>query len=95
VLEQEPHAGSSAAVVLDLAQAGVKFLETRTTTGTAQHVDRDCLIESIALDNALNHAVWNNSYQTTNDINFGALLKGPTAQGNNPRQVQLSATLRW
>jgi len=50
VLEQEPHAGSSAAVVLDLAQAGVKFLETRTTTGTAQHVDGDCLIESIALD---------------------------------------------
>ena len=45
--------------------------------------------------NALNHAVWNNNYQTTNDINFGALLKGPTAQGNNPRQVQLSATLRW
>jgi hypothetical protein len=50
VLEQEPHAGSSAAVVLDLAQAGVKSLETRTTTGTAQHVDGDCLIESIALD---------------------------------------------
>lgn len=45
--------------------------------------------------NALNHAVWNNSYQTTNDINFGTIQKGPTAQGNNPRQVQLSATLRW
>jgi hypothetical protein len=37
-------------VVLDLAQAGVKFLETRTTTGRAQHVDGDCLIESIAFD---------------------------------------------
>jgi hypothetical protein len=45
--------------------------------------------------NVLNHAVWNNSYQTTNDINFGALLKGPTAQGNNPRQVQLSATVHF
>src|SRR5260370_13360538 len=50
VLEQAPHAGSSAVVVLDLAQAGVKFLETRTAKGTAQHVDGDCLIESIALD---------------------------------------------
>lgn len=50
VLEQESHAGSSAAVVLDLAQAGVKFLETRTTTGATQHVDGDCLIESIAFD---------------------------------------------
>jgi hypothetical protein len=45
--------------------------------------------------NVLNHAVWSNNYQTTNDINFGALLKGPTGQGNNPRQVQLSATLRF
>lgn len=45
--------------------------------------------------NVTNHPVWNNSYQTTNDINFGTIQKGPTAQGNNPRQVQLSATLRW
>jgi len=45
--------------------------------------------------NAINHAVWNNNYQTTNDINFGTILKGPTAQGNNPRQVQLSATFRF
>jgi hypothetical protein len=45
--------------------------------------------------NTLNHAVWNNNYQATNDINFGGLLKGPTAQGNNPRQIQLSATLRF
>jgi hypothetical protein len=36
VLEQEPHAASSAGAVLDLAQAGVKFLETPTTTGEAQ-----------------------------------------------------------
>jgi hypothetical protein len=50
VLEQEPHAGSSAAVILDLAQAGVKFLETRTSKATAQHVDGDRLIDSIALD---------------------------------------------
>lgn len=53
------------------------------------------LILKIDAFNALNHAVWNNSYQTTNDANFGALLKGPTAQGNQPRQVQLSATVRW
>jgi hypothetical protein len=45
--------------------------------------------------NVINHPVWNNNYQTTNDINFGTIQKGPTAQGNNPRQVQLSATLRW
>lgn len=45
--------------------------------------------------NALNHAVWNNNYQTSNDVNFGALLKGPTGQGNQPRQVQISATVRF
>ncbi len=53
------------------------------------------LILKVDAFNALNHAVWNNDYQTTNDVNFGALLKGPTGQGNNPRQVQLSASLRW
>lgn len=53
------------------------------------------LILKVDAFNALNHAVWNNNYQTTNDSNFGALLKGPTAQGNQPRQVQLSATVRW
>ncbi|WP_187143351.1 carboxypeptidase-like regulatory domain-containing protein [Terriglobus albidus] len=53
------------------------------------------LIFKVDAFNALNHAVWNNSYQTTNDANFGALLKGPTGQGNQPRQVQLSGTVRW
>lgn len=53
------------------------------------------LILKVDAFNAINHAVWNNNYQTTNDSNFGALLKGPTAQGNQPRQVQLSATVRW
>jgi hypothetical protein len=53
------------------------------------------LILKVDAFNAINHAVWNNGYQTTNDANFGALLKGPTAQGNQPRQVQLSATVRW
>ncbi|WP_130418787.1 hypothetical protein [Edaphobacter modestus] len=41
---------SSAAVVLDLAQAGVKIVETRANTGTAHHMGGACLIESIALD---------------------------------------------
>jgi len=50
VLEQEPHAGSSASVVLDLAQAGVKFLETHTTQPRLSMWTGDCLIESIALD---------------------------------------------
>ena len=45
--------------------------------------------------NVTNHAVWNNSYQTSNDIYFGSLIKGTSAPGNNPRYLQLSATVRW
>ena len=52
------------------------------------------LIFKVDAFNALDHAVWNNNYQAPNDANFGALLKGPTGQGNEPRQVQLSGTVR-
>ena len=45
--------------------------------------------------NALNHAVWNNSYRTNNDATFGTIQKGPDAQGNQPRNVQISATVRF
>jgi len=45
--------------------------------------------------NALNHAVWNNSYRTNSDATFGTIQKGVDAQGNQPRQVQISATLRF
>jgi hypothetical protein len=46
--------------------------------------------------NVDNHAVWNNSYSTTQtDGTWGSINPGPTGQGNNPRYVQLSATVHW
>ncbi|MDR3792322.1 MAG: carboxypeptidase-like regulatory domain-containing protein [Terracidiphilus sp.] len=46
--------------------------------------------------NVDNHPVWSNSYSTTQtDGTWGALTPGPTGQGNNPRYVQLSATIKW
>jgi len=53
------------------------------------------LIFKIDAFNVTNHAVWNNGYQTSNDVYFGTIRKGITAPANNPRQVQLSATMRW
>ena len=57
--------------------------------------ERYRVIFKIDAFNALNHAVWNNSYRTNNDTTFGTIQKGPDAQGNQPRQVQLSATVRF
>jgi Carboxypeptidase regulatory-like domain len=45
--------------------------------------------------NATNHAVWQGNYGTTNDVNFGNIIEGPTAQSNTPRSLQLSGTIRW
>lgn len=45
--------------------------------------------------NAVNHAVWQGNYQTSNDVNFGNLIEGPTGQSNQPRSLQLSGTIRW
>jgi len=46
VLEQEPHASSSAAVVLDLSQSGIGVQETQDTE-KPQHIDGDRLIETL------------------------------------------------
>jgi hypothetical protein len=53
------------------------------------------LILKIDAFNALNHAVWNNNYRTSSDATFGTVQKGPDAQGNQPRNVQISATMRF
>jgi hypothetical protein len=46
--------------------------------------------------NVDNHPVWNNAYSTTQtDGTWGSITPGPTGQGNNPRYVQLSATVHW
>jgi len=45
--------------------------------------------------NATNHAVWQGNYGTSNDVNFGNIIEGPTGQSNNPRSLQLSGTLRF
>jgi hypothetical protein len=46
--------------------------------------------------NVDNHPVWNNGYSTTQtDGTWGSITPGPTGQGNNPRYVQLSATIKW
>jgi hypothetical protein len=46
VLEQEPHASSSAAVVLDLSHSGIDVEETQTTE-KLRHVDGDRLIQAL------------------------------------------------
>ena len=51
--------------------------------------------------NVTNHAVWNGGYSTNNDSSstatalFGTIQEGPSGQSNNPRSLQLSATVRW
>jgi len=45
--------------------------------------------------NATNHAVWQGNYGTSNDVNFGNIIEGPTGQSNNPRSLQLSGTVRF
>jgi len=57
--------------------------------------ERYRLILKIDAFNALNHAVWNNAYRTNGDATFGTIQKGVDAQGNQPRNVQISATVRF
>jgi hypothetical protein len=46
--------------------------------------------------NVFNHPLWSeNPDNGTNDSTFGLIQRGPTGQSNLPRQMQLSAKIRW
>jgi hypothetical protein len=46
--------------------------------------------------NVLNHPIWQNDYNSSaNDLNFGTQQKGPQGPQSVPRELQLSAKLRW
>ena len=46
--------------------------------------------------NVGNHPVWSNSYSTTQtDGTWGSITPGQTGHANNPRYLQLSATVHW
>ncbi|MFT4113477.1 TonB-dependent receptor domain-containing protein [Silvibacterium sp.] len=46
--------------------------------------------------NALNHPLWQEAYEgSAQDVNFGTIEKGPWAQSNLPRQVQVAVKLMW
>jgi hypothetical protein len=46
--------------------------------------------------NVFNHPLWSeNPDNSTNDSTFGLIQRGPTGQSNLPRQMQLSAKIRW
>ena len=46
--------------------------------------------------NLLNHPLWQLSYDSTaSSSTFGAIAKGPSAQSNLPRQVQIALKLMW
>jgi hypothetical protein len=46
--------------------------------------------------NALNHPLWQEAYEgSTQDTNFGTIEKGPWAQSNLPREVQIAVKLMW
>jgi hypothetical protein len=48
--------------------------------------------------NVLNHPQWtskDNVDGSSNDVDFGAIQKGPTGQNNVPRQMQLSTKIVW
>jgi hypothetical protein len=46
--------------------------------------------------NVANHPLWQENYQgSTQDTNFGTIEKGPWAQSNLPREVQIALKLMW
>jgi hypothetical protein len=46
--------------------------------------------------NVFNHPLWSmDPDDSTNDSTFGLIQRGPTGQSNLPRQMQLSARIRW
>ncbi|HTF64801.1 MAG TPA: hypothetical protein VK638_19145, partial [Edaphobacter sp.] len=46
--------------------------------------------------NVLNHPIWQNDYNSSaNDLNFGTQQKGTQGPQSVPRELQLSAKLRW
>ena len=46
--------------------------------------------------NVLNHPLWQENYQgSAQDTNFGTIEKGPWAQSNLPREVQIAVKLMW
>lgn len=46
--------------------------------------------------NVLNHPLWQTAYEgSVQDSNFGTIEKGPWAQSNLPREVQIAVKLLW
>jgi hypothetical protein len=46
--------------------------------------------------NVFNHPLWSEGYDTgITSATFGAIAKGPSAQSNLPREVQLALKLMW
>ena len=46
--------------------------------------------------NAANHPLWQEGYEgSAQDTNFGTIEKGPWAQSNLPREVQIALKLMW
>lgn len=45
--------------------------------------------------NVLNHPEWTSNYDSSNDADFGLIVKGPSDQSNTPRQMQISANFNW